>query len=429
MRTTRRLPHVVAALALLPLFACAAAPQSAVSPSQAGEDALAATRSRVDAITAELDRDYVIGPTVAADLGMRIAWQSRLDDSGGPLKFIAVADDAILVLDSRNGIARLNTTNGSIVWREAVANEVDIFRGLHWAYLVDRGVRRPGDGPAGRFTLYLATDTTCHALDASTGTLVDHQRFTKLPATPPLGVGTNLVYVTIGGQLVWHEFIFGHELRANSLDSKSRARPLLVGNRVIAVSDRGMILCADASTARTIWTRRARGGIVARPAAGSGLVYVPSQDQYLWAFDAGNGELRWRYFTQSELTTSPYPIEGAVLQYVPTEGLVCLEADPQGNIDGKVRWRNAKAKGAPQGMVNGLLLLWDQEDRVATTIELGHGAIVGSYPLPQALMIDVVERGPLTGDLLAIATDGRVERLTPRVARSAARDEPAPDAR
>ncbi|MBL9149176.1 MAG: PQQ-binding-like beta-propeller repeat protein [Phycisphaerae bacterium] len=397
--------------------------QSTNATSPAADAAVNATQTKLDAVTAELDREYIIGPTIAKDLDLRIAWQSRLAPNGGPLKYIATAEDAILVLDSRNGIARLNPANGAEMWRVSVANEIDIFRGLHWAR-----IQEPRSGALGAplerrdpretakkpwlLTLYLATDTELHAIDAATGSLVDRQNFEKLPATPPLGVGPYLIYGTIGGQLVWHDFVLGHELRANSLDSKSRPRPLLVGNSVIAVSDRGMVLCADAKSATTRWTTRTLGGIVARPAAGSGMIFVPSQDQYLWAFDARSGAPRWRYFTQSELVTPPYAFEDSVLQYVPTEGLVCLAADAKGKIDGVVRWRNDQAHGVPQGIIDGLLLLWDGDKHLATTVDPKTGVVLDRYSLPSALMIDLVEEGPLAGDLLTISEDGRVERLT-----------------
>lgn len=414
---------VAAALLAAACVATGAIAQGTTGGSSAADAAVAEAQSKLDAVTAELDRDYIIGPTVAKDLDLRIAWQSRLAPKGGPLKYIATAEDAILVLDSRNGIARLNPSNGTEMWRVSVANEIDIFRGLHWAR-----IQEPRSGALGAplerrdpretakkpwlLTLYLATDTELHAIDAATGSLVDRQNFEKLPATPPLGVGPYLVYGTIGGQLVWHDFVVGHELRANSLDSKSRPRPLLVGNSIIAVSDRGMVLCADAKSAATRWTTRTLGGIVARPAAGSGMIFVPSQDQYLWAFDARSGAPRWRYFTQSELVTPPFAFEDSVLQYVPTEGLVCLAADAKGKVDGDVRWRNAEAHGVPQGLIDDTLLLWDGDKRIATTVDPKTGVILDRYNLPSALMLDLVKDGPFAGDLLTISEDGRVERLT-----------------
>ncbi|MFO0830156.1 MAG: PQQ-binding-like beta-propeller repeat protein [Phycisphaerales bacterium] len=375
--------------------------------------------ARLNQLSSELEKSFVIGPTVADALGYRVVWQARLP-AQTPLRAVRVGTLGIYVLDEKNVIARLRPSDGEILWRISVADEVDIFRGVTWAE-VPVTTASTGRGPTVTMEprAFLSTDTECFAIDPNSGTVVSRQRFKKLPGTEPLAVGADLVYGTIGNQVVWHNCVLGFEVHANSLDSKSRSRPIRAGGNVVAASERGMLLCMDAETAATRWIAHTLGGIVASPATGDGMIYVAATDQYLWAFDARTGQFRWRYFTQSPLTTPPYPVSGAVLQFVPDEGLVSLAANADGKVDGVVRWRNKEATGVPIGLIGGDILLWDASKRVAMVVDTERGSVRQRHELPQVDELFLATRGPFENDLFGLARDGRVVRLTPKRSASA----------
>lgn len=396
-------------LALFVLAGALVAPALA-SQSQVAQENL----RRLEETRREVEQGFVIGPGAAGELGYRVAWQTRIPPQGiATLRLARAIGEGIFALDTRNGVIRLRPTDGEQLWRVSIANPLDIFRSAQWVETPVASGR--GDG---RLTLEprfaLSTDLDCWLLDAGSGSLVSRQRFAKLPSTPPMPVGKFFVYGTLGGHIVWHQFLVGQEWRANSVDSPIRA-PLAHGlNRIVAASDRGMVICLEEETARRRWVQRCFGGVSAAPAIADNRVYVASHDQYLWCFDIGNGDVVWKYFTESPLRTPPFPIPDAVLQSVPTEGLVCLAADAGGRPGGEVRWTNRDATGTPKGMLGDSVALWDDEKRILTRIDANRGSTLAKLHLPQVADIQFVRAGSFDGDILATSGDGRIVRLVPQ---------------
>ena len=52
--------------------------------------------------------------------------------------------------------------------------------------------------------------------------------------------------------------------------------------------------------------------MVSSPTVADGVVYVGSRDNYLYALDAGSGELVWRYLTGDDVDSSPTVADGVV---------------------------------------------------------------------------------------------------------------------
>jgi hypothetical protein len=119
----------------------------------------------------------------------------------------------------------------------------------------------------------------------------------------------------------------------------------------------------------------------------------------------------WRYFTESPLVDSPVYIDddgGRVMQWVETEGLVCLEANPKNSIEGRTVWTIEGARGQAIGMIHGDVAIWDGDAHTLRLINASQGAITKTLQLPQ------VDHLSMNGDsIFAVAADGRVVRLDP----------------
>src|SRR5690606_3929753 len=111
-------------------------------------------------IIAQLDQQYVIGPTVANELNYRIAWQSS--EGGLNPKVFTIDGDSIFVLDDRNVLTRLRIEDGQRVWRANVAAPIEEIMGVNMV-----GER-----------VYVTAGGAMMVLDANNGAMVAKHNFT-----------------------------------------------------------------------------------------------------------------------------------------------------------------------------------------------------------------------------------------------------------
>lgn len=95
------------------------------------------------------------------------------------------------------------------------------------------------------------------------------------------------------------------------------------------------------------------GGLVyASPIVADGVVYVGSETDFLYALDAGTGELRWAFETGRNVNAEPAVADGTV--YVGSEdgNLYAVDADT-----GRQRWkfRTGKGRSSPPTVADGLV--------------------------------------------------------------------------
>jgi outer membrane protein assembly factor BamB len=396
-RPARRFRSIAA---FLPLAAVLTLPAAASPQSGPGD---------VDGMRASLDASYVAGPTLAKELGARLSWQSRVPlPPRGSLQAVETVGDAILAIDTSNQICRLRPEDGTVIWNSAVGNPIDRFLGIF-------GV----DVEAAAGKLYAVFSTELYVLDASNGSIVGRQPLAKLPVTRPLVVGPVFVYGTAAGHIVAHHCLVGHEFRTSSLDSRITGAPLPVGDRFIVASGNGEVACLNSKGINRHWNRRLFAGIQAAPAVAEGTAFIAGLDQYLWAFDVRSGNPLWRRFFTSPLVEAPIAEGDAIMQRVPDVGVVCFTARPEGKPDGEIRWTAPAVTGDHVGSIDGSVAFWNAESHELSLIEPKRGS-VRTVTIPQASGIFDVTSGPLEGSLLAYSADGRIVRLEPREAKTAA---------
>lgn len=383
----------------------------ALSTAVVAQDENATRDQKLEERRQELDRLYTFGPTAARSIGYRISWQSSMD---GPIKRMDIVGPDVYVLNDRNVMTRIDRANGSPVWSATAADLNDTvwgvtegmtpFDGLPWG-------QNDGD------KLYVTTDPVIFVIDHATGAIVGRQDLDQIPSTDVVRWRNYVIFGTRHGRLVWHQYVVGHEWRANQLAGPILATPTPVGgNRIAAASLGGNVLMLNAKSAGRVWGDKTFAAVKAPMTAGGGMLFAASEDQYLWAFDADRGDVVWRYFTESKLTTQPTYVEvktangneGRVLQWVESEGLVCLEANPENSIEGKPVWKIQDARGEAIGLVGEKVALWDEAKRVLRTIDPAQGVIVDTIELPQ------VKTMTMDGDVIYATGDkGRIIRLDP----------------
>lgn len=144
---------------------------------------------------------------------------------------------------------------------------------------------------------------------------------------------------------------------------------------------------AHSSTAATgpsnlivAWNYTTAGAVISSPSIVDGIVYVGSQDTYLYALNADTGSLVWKFKTNDYIVSSPAVVDGKVFTGGDDGYVYCLDAKT-----GKIQWKT---------IVNG-------------DVEYTYGSLVlKSSP---AVADGIVYIGSLDGYLYALDADsGRV---------------------
>lgn len=370
---------------------------------------------RVAADVAKVNEAYLIGPAAAGQLGCRVAWQALIPvPTNHGLRQVSASPAGVLALNSRNEVSFVRPESGNRAWTASAAQGTDRVLALEIVEVTGR------DGnPTDR--IMVTTDTVIYGLDIENGATVLRSR-PRLPAsTTPLVVGSSLVFGTRLGQVSWFGASHGTEYRAYTVDGPTGKSPIVaapaVGSGVVvAGSKQGTVAGLDAASGMSMWRRELLGGVVASPVIAGSQVFVASEDQYLYAFDLDSGSTMWKYFTQSPLARAPFAAGEIVVQDIPGEGWVAF-AQSTANPGGEVLWKKTGLDGRPIGTVDGALLFWCNQHRVATLVDMKKGDVVRKLELPSVtrLMADDLE----SGGLVAWSDDGRIERLSP-VAKPAA---------
>ena len=68
----------------------------------------------------------------------------------------------------------------------------------------------------------------------------------------------------------------------------------------------------NASNGRYIWNYTTDGSVASSPIVVSGMVYVGSEDNKVYALNASNGELVWNYATGDIVISRPAVAQGVV---------------------------------------------------------------------------------------------------------------------
>lgn len=191
---------------------------------------------------------------------------------GGGLVFAAARDGSLFAVDAKGGTRR---------WRLATGNELP----LPWGH-------ESGD--------YFTSSPTYVA-----GTVL-------------VGAGDGNVYAidAPSGRVRWRARTGG----------RVRASPAVANGRVFVGSYDGAVYCFDLATGRQRWRYETEGAklasgsfgfdrrsIQSSPAVSEGVVYVGARDGFLYALDASDGRLRWRFDHKvSWVITSPAVHDGVV---------------------------------------------------------------------------------------------------------------------
>lgn len=362
-----------------------------------------ASESTPTATAQKLDSRLIINPTIASELGLRCVWQQDIPISThARIKDIDFVSGDLIAVDSENRVTLLRLQDGYQVWHSAPMPNNE--RVLSFERIDSNGQNR----------IVAATDTDVFVLDGNTGHMITRQNMPNTPITGVSRLGPDLIYGGTDGRIVFHNARVGYELRSNRIQGQISATPVVFDNEVVAVSNMGEVIMLDGKTASRLWSRKLTGGIDAQPVITEDGVFVATLGQSLWGLNRDNGGVNWKYFTESPLGTGPTALGDRVFQYVPSEGMLCFEANPANSPRGKVVWKNADIDGEITTVIGNQLVLWDAKSRRLRMVDADRGDVIKDVNLPKVR--DLYAFRNSDNDLILVATsnNGDIQRLVPR---------------
>jgi outer membrane protein assembly factor BamB len=202
--------------------------------------------------------------------------------------------------------------------------------------------------------------------------------------------------------------VFAHSLTAGRTSWKYRTNagittpPIIDGNSVLVCNTAGLYLLLTVDEREVQWSNRTFDAISAKPILTNLGVFIPCEDNNLYARQRINGLERWTFRSTQALTRDPLLHRTTIYLPVPDRGLVALNA-----ITGKMIWEEP-TQALPVTVTGRGLLLNDRTKLMV--VDADRGGLVAEAP---TLWMQDVVQGP-NGSLILVSPYGKLERIDPR---------------
>ena len=362
--------------------------------------------------TEQLNARFLAGPSAVESIGMRTVWQTQVPsvDHSSMVRVFPAEGDSVFVTDSTSHLARVLTSTGLTVWQNACG------RGHDRVHDVDRARIGAVD------EVLVTLDSAIAVLDSGNGTFSRGQKLERIPTTQSALYGRFLIFGAKGGFVAWQQYLVGCFWKSNEIGGLIKSAPILVGSSVAVGSTSGQLALLDAQTTRQIWRKKLGGPIEGQVAAGAGAIYAACGDHAVHAYEEATGALRWRYITESPLTSDVFCDGELVYTQVPRQGLVAISAaaatmNAEGTHevlgrDGTLRWKSP-APGTVICKVADHVLVWDAPSHTLSALHTTDGSTSATLTLPRVISLAVT--GPIDPDLYLLSSDGALQRCEARV--------------
>lgn len=273
------------------------------------------------------------------EIGYRWDWNAFpvMLEGQGPLR--AEPHNEIVVFQETGGtISGIDDRVGETIWSNRPAGDLTKFTGM---------ARRDN-------FVFVSSESELFSLDATTGELVDRQRFEKLISTDVVMLGDQVVVGTATGELMGHYLPAGIRIYGHDMEGTFDEDLIAVGSVVGGVTSTGRVICVDPVTQRQTGLNSIFSGPGAPLAASEELMFVASLDQSLYAFRGADARLVWKKLTPSPITETPVYHEGVIYCSLADTGLTAFDA-----ATGNMLWESLGQMGRVIGIRNGRLMVFD----------------------------------------------------------------------
>ena len=322
-------------------------------------------------------------------MGYRWDWNAFpvMLDGQGPLR--SEPHGELVVFQETGGtISGIDDRVGETIWSNKPAGDLTKFTGMD---------RRDG-------FVFVSSESELFTLDATTGELVNRQRFEKLVATDFVLLGDQVVVGTTGGELMGHYLPGGIRIWGHDMPGTFEEDLVSIGGVVGGVTSTGRVICVDPVSQRQTGLNSIFEGPGAALASSDDLMFVPSLDQSLYAFKGSDARVAWRHLTPSPITEAPVYHEGVLYCSLADTGLTAFDAQ-----SGKVLWVSQGQFGEVIGLRNGRLMVFDGTSLVA--IEAQRGVVLDKINLSN--VFDITTSPFVDGPIYLTSREGVVAKFVP----------------
>lgn len=328
-------------------------------------------------ISADGALDMGYAPRWAADLGL---------DSDERIVWSYIADDLLLtVTQPSNLVAATRISDGARMWITQLGGDLEKLYGA---------VRYDG-------IVYANSGSRVFSIDPYSGEHTGIWPLVEPVTTGPVLDDDKAIFGSVNGTVFAHSFISGRHRWRYLMTAQIDTPPILVGANVFAADHKGTFVMLDSETGDLVWNGRAFGAVSGSPDADRTSIYVPSEDNFLYAVNRATGEDKWKYAAAQPLTEAPAAIGLGVYQPV-TGRLIALDA-----VDGREpRWVLDEPATPVTALRDNLLVT---APKGLMLIEVDTGRVVKRVPTRP---VQRVLLGP-DDSLILVAPNGRIMRLDP----------------
>lgn len=385
------------------------------------DDAAAATAAGSDGPARVVP---VIEPTLTGGLlvrhdewreaGYRWDW-TGFPQAGGsaPIAHFGVMGGSVVTIDEATWVSTLDDETGRSLWASQAASPTTRFVGM-----------APTEGA---FLAFARSEI--YAFDPESGSLLAKQPLSKLISTPPLikdgvaafGTPTGEVlahrYGTLAGELRPAPYQEGSVAWRHTVGAAVNQDPVLMAGDTVGayVGLSGEVLMLDFDSGRLVGRYKMLGNAESSPVTDGARLYAVSADRTIYVYEPRRDAEVARVRVGERMTDQPAIHAGVLYLTVPSRGLTAFDmrrGTDRGDRVGEVLWSASGTEGEVVGVVNGELLVWDEDARVLTVLEANAGDAIITLDLPGAAHVVVpdFEDGPL----YVVTDDNAVVKLSPR---------------
>ena len=330
-----------------------------------------------------------------AALGYRQEWVGYAPvQPGAQTAFAVPLGNLLIVQDSQNAIAGINTATGASKWSLLVGDSTTAFVG-HIRY---------------NNRILAISDADIFALEPESGEIVGKQHLSGVVSTAPAVVGSTLVFGTVNKQAFAHNLLNGQRMWGYITGSSVMSKPAVLNDNCVGiVAQNGNVLILDALSGTSTGKAKISGGMLSDPVASGETLYVASEDQSIYAFERIGGKQKWRVRTDAPISAQPTLDGNRMYLTFASSGLHALDTK-----NGKDIWVCEKASGNIVGVRTGTggdrLIVWNGTN--LQTVDTKNGDLVESIALSDVAKL--VTDKYKDGAIYTVSAKGKVTKLIPR---------------